>query len=272
MSPTNMYRAPVYLDARMPEHTDSLFTLQADLIAQEVASEFRSLFGAKGDEIPRVNESTAWYAVPSQLVVIAHRDGSMTRRVKTFAGDSSVATILASAFDSARARGTAMIAWPEKAKNDSVVFRLSIIPTGESITFERGSAPLPRVKFAVFSIAEPNISPASVQSQPEEPHYPVFNGENGITGQVIIEFVVDTLGRVDGTTIHDVWNSGKPRLQSELARYYSEFVRTAAGWAKRTGYTPAHVGPCGVPQLARISVKFYTPASKRAEEARKSEH
>ena len=270
MSPTNMYRVPIYLDARMPEHTDSSFTLQADLMAQEVASEFRALLGAKGDQIPAANETTAWYAIPSQLVIVAHRDGSMTRHLKTFAGDSSAATTLARAFDSARVHNSAIIAWPENVKVDSVIVRLSIMPTAASSDLLQMPTSLPRVKFAVFSIAEPYLSPASFKAKPGVPLYPIFNGEHRITGQVILEFVVDTLGMVDPATIHDVWNSGKPRLQSELARYYYEFVRNVANWVKKAEYTPARMGPCLVPQIVRFPVKFVTPESQRAEEAKRS--
>jgi len=195
----------------------------------------------------------------------------MTRRLKSFAGDSSAATMLARAFDSARVHSAAFIAWPENAKVDSVIVRLSLMPMTASSTRPHAPDSGPRVKFAVFSIAEPNTTPATLKAKPDEPGYPAFNGQNGLSGYVILEFVVDTLGRVDASTIHDIWNSGKPRLQSELARYYAEFVRTAAGWAKRGEYTPARVGPCVVPQLARFSVKFITPESKRAEEAKKNE-
>ena len=271
MARTSMARVPIYLDARAPEFTDSLFTLQTDLIAQEVASEYRALLGAKENEIPRATEGTAWYAVPAQLVVVARRDGSMARTLKTFAGDSSVVTTLARAFDSARAHGNAMIAWPEKARNDSVVFRLSIMPADASSTLLERSPTLPRVKFAMFSIPEPYIAPATIKTQPEMPVYPTFNGQNGITGQVILEFIVDTLGAVDPSTIHDVWNSNKPRPQSELARYYAEFVRAVGKWIGKTAFTPARMGSCLVPQLVRFPVKFVTPQSERAEAAKKSE-
>jgi len=271
LSPVNMYRMPIYLDARMPEHTDSAFTLQADMMAQDVANEFRALLGAKGDEVPVANQTLVWYSIPSQLVVTAHRDGNVTRRLKTFAGDSSAATMLARAFDSARVHSTANIVWPENAKVDSVVVRLSIMPSSASSALLPGQTSLPRMKFAVFSLGEPYLAPAVLESTPEDSHYPVFNGENGITGQVILEFVVDTLGRVDATTIHDVWNSGKPRPEGEVARYYSEFVRTTTNWIKKAKFSPARIGPCAVAQLVRFRDKFYTADSKRAEEAKKNE-
>jgi hypothetical protein len=68
--------------------------------------------------------------------------------------------------------------------------------------------------------------------------------------------VVDTNGRVDSTTIHDLWTPGVPRLTGELERYYNDFLRSTTTWVKRIQFSPARRGSCPVRQIVQFPFEF----------------
>ena len=123
-----MQNTPVDLDADMMPLTDTAFTLQADLMAQDVAMELRALIDSTHSAMPNADGKLTWYAVPAQIVVTVHADGSESWRVKSADGDSSAARLLGAAFDSAQAHGTARIIRPNGARADSMLVRLSLSP------------------------------------------------------------------------------------------------------------------------------------------------
>jgi hypothetical protein len=250
------YREPVYLQARMPAHTDSAFTVQADLMASDVAEELRALLGAHDTDIPLADSVMPWYSVPSQLIVTAHPDGSVTRHIRSAAGDSSADVLLSRAFDAARARGAALMLWLENLTTDSIIVRLTLVPSlaenGWKVVAPAGR----RARFAAFYLSEPTESPALPKANQGEPDYPFFNRRSRITGRLTLQFVVDTNGRVDSTTIHDLWTPGVPRLTGELERYYNDFVRSTTTWVKRIQFYPARRGSCLVRQIVQIPFEF----------------
>jgi hypothetical protein len=79
------------LSAQSAAPTDGSLAVQADLMADDVAAELRAPPGAHGADVPLADSVMSWYAVPSQLIVVAHADGSVTRRTRSAVGDSSAA-------------------------------------------------------------------------------------------------------------------------------------------------------------------------------------
>jgi hypothetical protein len=59
---TSMHRVPVFLRASVAEHDDTTLRLQADLLAQDIADEFRRLLGAAGNEVPTADSNFVWYS------------------------------------------------------------------------------------------------------------------------------------------------------------------------------------------------------------------
>jgi hypothetical protein len=263
----SMYRETVFLESHMPAHTDGSLTVQADLMADDVAAELRALLGAHGADVPLADSVMSWYAVPSQLIVIAHADGSVTRRMRSAVGDSSAAVMLLRAFDAARARGAALMLWPENLTADSLIVRLTLVPSLARNGWKIIAPQNRRVKFAAFYLSEPTESPALPKADQGQPDYPFFNRQSRITGRLILQFVVDTNGRADSTTIRDLWTPGVPRLTGELGRYYNDFVRTTSTWVKHIRFDPARLGLCPVRQIVQFPFEFVTKRPPAAYQA-----
>jgi hypothetical protein len=256
--PPKAHRVLVTLAATMDPRTDSVFTLQADLIAQDVAAEIRKSFGPSGEGTPEVDGRIQWYSIPAQLVIIVRPDGSMQWRTRGYLGDSSAATLLTNAFEAARAAGNATMLWPEGGKADSMVVRLSLAEpfSGEGDALEPGEK---RVKFAVFTLPMPYETPAIPEPGQAPPQYPVYNEASRVAGSLIMQLVVDSSGRAIPSTIHDEWPAGKPQLTGEMGRYYREFVYSVTQWEKHLRYSPARIGGCAVNQLIQQPLSFISP-------------
>jgi hypothetical protein len=254
--PSSMHRVPVVLEASVSEHADTALTLQTDLMAQDVSEQFRMMMGAKGTEVPTADSNFVWYSVPTELVVIAHRNGDMTARARSSGGDSAATALLTRAFDTARARGTARIFWPEGLKADSILVRLALWPMyvgdSASASMELGNGR----KFVTFYHTEPErTAPIPLRDQ-EPPNYPMENKWNRFEGYVLMQFVVDTNGRTEASTIQDLWPAGKPRLSGELRAAYDEFVHSVRVWETNLRFEPARIGPCAVKQQERQPLVF----------------
>ncbi len=246
LAPMSMHRKPVFLGATMPPRTDSLFTLQADLIAQDVAAEIRKELGARGVDAPIADGKISWYSVPTQIVVTAMRNGDMRLRSRGAAGDSSATTLLARAFDAARARGTLLLVWPDNNTADSVLIRLTLVAQSVNESDALYPYALARVKFAAFFLSVPDETPARFVDGQPPPRYPEYNERNRVSGELLMRIVVDSTGKVIPSSIHDVWPENKPRLNGEMGRYYDAFVTSVTAWEQRVRYEPARVGVCPV--------------------------
>lgn len=251
-----MFRESVYLQARMPAHTDSSLTVQADLMAADVAAQLRALLGAHDADVPLADSVMSWYSVPAQLIVISHADGRVTRRIRSSIGDSTADLLLSRAFDAARTRGAALMLWPERLTADSLIVRLTLVPSltenGAKVVFPAGR----RERFTAFYLSQLTESPALPKANQGQSDYPFFNRQSRITGRLTLEFLVDTDGRADSTTIHDLWTPGVPRLTGELERYYNDFVRSTSAWVKRIHFYPARRGSCPVRQIVHFPFEF----------------
>jgi len=252
----SMHPVPVLLQALVAEYDDTVLTLQAALLAQDVSDEFRRLLGAKGDEVPVADSVFPWYSVPTELVIIAHRDGQMSMRPRSSTGDSAATLLLTQAFEAARARDRARLIWPERLKADSILVRLSLWPayvgfgSGQIVDYGTG------LKFITFYHAEPERSPpVSFQNQ-QTATYPTENLWNGFEGYVLMQFVVDSTGRIDAGTMRDLWPAGKRRLSGEQRTVYDDFFRSVRVWESKLRYAPARIGPCAVKQQERQPIVF----------------
>ncbi len=258
LAPQSMHREPVFLDATMPPHTDSVFNLQADLIAQDVAAEMRRALGARGEDAPIADGKLSWYSVPAQIVVTATRAGEMRWRARGIIDDSSATSLLAHAFDSVRARGTMLMIWPDDNTADSVLFRLTLVAQPADSKDVIYPHSLARVKFTAFFISVPDETPPRPADGQPPPKYPEYNERERVAGDLLMRIVIDSAGRVEPASIHDVWPSDRPRLAGDLGRYYDAFVASVTAWDKNVKFTPARVGVCPVRAAALQPMRFVT--------------
>ena len=251
-----MHRESIFIEALMPPHTVAALTSQADFMASEVGAELRRMLGSDTEQVPSGDSALTWYGASSELFVTVHPDGSVTRRVVHPAADSSAVRLLHGAFDAARARGAAMMLWPEGVTADSLTVRLALTSiaalTSKTIIAGRGRP----VRFAVFTIFVPTRTPALPKTTRDGADYPMRNQMRGVSGTLTLEFVVDTSGRAEAATIHDVWPRDVPRLSGESGQYYQDFVASSTGYVKHLKFEPSRVAGCAVRQMVRLPMLF----------------
>ena len=146
--------------------------------------------------------------------------------------------------------------WPEGYAADSIDFRLSLLPDGFLAAAGFDSTYKGQMSFGAFAVRMPKYVPALPVRGGGHIVYPHNSQFRHVTGQVIAEFVVDTTGRAEMSTFHDVWPADKPRLEGPLGRYYKDFVSSIRNYAAKAKFTPARIGSCTVPQWVRIPVRF----------------
>ena len=91
------------------------------------------------------------------------------------------------------------------------------------------------------------------------PSYPSGPLMGSATGRVILQFVVDTTGRADMSTLRDIWPSDKPRLEGRLGSYYASFVKAARTAIAKSTYDPARIGGCKVRQVVQQPFTYSFP-------------
>jgi hypothetical protein len=256
IAPETMHREKVYLRAEMPAHTDSMFLSQSDLMAQDVAAEVRTLLGAHGVDIPVADRNMAWYVVPSALTVVAHADGHVTRHFRSALWDTTAAALLAQAFDTARAHDMALMLWPQSSASDSVVVRLSLAAEDLGEKSPQFVAAAPGMRFAVFSLLQPETFPAVPLPNQPPANYPPENESSRVSGTVVMQLVVDTSGRAIPGSIRDLWPAKTPRLKGYEAQEYDAFVRSTTSWLKNIRFRPARIGTCLVSQMVQQPLEF----------------
>jgi hypothetical protein len=225
-------------------------------MAQDVADELRKLLGAASGHVLTADTNFAWYSVPTELVVIAHRNGNATARARRSGGDSAATSLLVHAFDAARAHGTARVFWPDGLAADSLLIRLSLWPAyvgahpNDLVQSESG------IKFATFFLNEPERTPAVPLPDQRPPRYPSDNRFHGFEGYVVMQFVVDSTGRTDPNTIRELWPAGKPRLSGEGRTAYDEFLQSLMIWDTNLRFDPARLGSCAIREQVRQPLIF----------------
>jgi hypothetical protein len=258
---TSMHHVPVHLSADMLPVTDTILTLQSDLMAQDVATEMRALLDTTHMSMLDVDGKLTWYSVPSQIVVIVHADGSESWRVKGSQGDLTAARLLGAAFDSAIAHGNARVVWPEGIKTDSLIVRLSLVPQYQGYDPTPEHSFDPEKEFTVFALTEPDVTAPVIKAGEPPPKYPSFNERHRVEGAVLMQLIVDSTGRTDPSSIHDLWPASWPRLDGYEAEYYNWFVESVTRWSKQVRFEPRRIAGCAVRQVVRIPLTFVAPGS-----------
>lgn len=224
-------------------------------MAQDVAEQIIALLRSAHGELSIADPPMPWQALPAELIVTAHPDGSVTRRGISKYADTNATSLLTKAFDVARAQGNALVIWPDGYQPQSIVVRLMLEPAS-LIPAVGGAQSIVAPQYVVFVTSYPTVSPALPRLNNPNPQYPSSASYDQVSGSVLLQFVVDTLGKAERSTIRDVWPSDKPR---ELGRYYDDFVHSVAKVLPSWRFYPARVGSCPVNQLVQLPLRFATP-------------
>ena len=252
--PSVMHVVDVALYAAVQKNADSAIALQALLMAQEVADEFRRNLGAAGVTIPAMDERYSWDAVPTAIDVVAHRDGSAIVSTNTIGGESAATRSLVAAFDSARAHNFAVMLWSDRTVSDSVVVHLWLQPSYFTrATTEEETDHTP--SFPVFSLSEPELSPALPEPNQPPPRYPPSLESRGVSGSVLMQFTVDTSGRMESATLREIVPADALRTY-EVHENHEQFAQSVARWLETVRFVPASLGGCRIRQRVQFPLKF----------------
>jgi hypothetical protein len=246
----------------MMSRADSAFSTQADLLAQDVATSLRLVLGGSDSVVTNEDGHLAWYLVPTSIVVVAHRNGEMSAHPLFVGLDSSAAPLLLRAFDAARAQGGAVMMWPDGSAKDSVYARLDLSAAYAHARSTDQSMMLKKQRFPVFTLTEPEEDPVLPLWNTPPPRYPPQNERTHYTGSVLMQFMVDTAGRIVPESIRDLWPREKPRLTGNDGAAYDGFVSTLTTWLRTARFQPAHLGSCLQRQRVQWPFEFKFPGAQ----------
>lgn len=236
----------VYLQSAMGNSVDSRAAQMVDIYAQSVAQRIRGMLHPHGDTLPHGEPTITWREIESStpLEIKTFRNGTPVYRLLSTGRDSVAGTILLSAARVTADSGEGPF-WPDGMPGDSLVFGLAyaVSTPGKLQVATSG-----HIAFPAFSEMFP---PETLIQQPAGsfPQFPIDLLNQGAQGTVIVDFRVDSTGRVVPQSITDVWKPGQKRPRGELFPIYNEFLQSVENWLVRAVFTPAHIGRCPVEQL-----------------------
>jgi len=242
----------VYLHAVLLDAGSRPLLPQADVLGQRVAHRLRLLLGSRADSVPRGEPLISWRNdIGGNLAVTLRRDGRLTWQelLPMPIPDTLPTRLLARALAAVVEHGES-VSWSTESARDSVAVRLALSEAAEPI-YASGVG----LGFPVFKVRRPvETRPARVAGPP--PPYPPELREAGVTGTVIIEATIDTAGRAEPWSIHDLWPPHRPPLEGQQLDAYRQFVAAAAIAVRNSRYTPGRIGNCPVRVRIQVPVNF----------------
>jgi hypothetical protein len=145
--------------------------------------------------------------------------------------------------------------WPDSLTGDSTSFRIALdrptIDNAGTVHPVKASLAVP-----VFSVRAPRGRQVLGRQGNRAPHYPEYLIKHGVEARLLMQFVVDTTGRPDMSTLRDVWPADEPRLTDTLGDYYRDFVVSTRASLAGFHFIPALIGTCPVRQVVRQPFTF----------------
>src|SRR5512133_80990 len=189
-------------------------------VAERVRATLRGEHASAVDSLP-FGERTlgdslhVWRGVGGALELTAHRDGQVSWSIPPSAqGDTTAVSLLARTLESMRSSGDAMVAWasdPSVLTPEFAHFEFSLVWTTVDSAGRSQQPALDRRAEPLFSMLTPWFEAVSAKKL-ASPDYPDAALSDGFAGTVIMQFVVNTAGRAESRTAHDLWPADKPPL------------------------------------------------------------
>lgn len=204
LPPSAFTRVAVYAYVDLKDSASVTFAQTADNFLQDLVTTTQRLLGAKGDTLPVGESAVNWRGVDSALHLVAYKkDGRIAVLHRDSIRVGTSALIAARALDSVWTPG--QLEWSADSARDSVRFDIAFIrPYLDSA----GHAAMPkhrRVAVAVFSLLEPTERQVALKPGQRPPRYPGYERNEGYMGTILLQFVVDTAGRPELSTVRDLW-------------------------------------------------------------------
>ncbi len=224
-------------------------------LPQNVLGEVRTQLGDPSDSSADVSPRVSWRALPVRLEITARGDGPIVGVVRGPLVDSSASTLLAHAFENAQRKGAVLMPWRNKAGAEPVVVSLWLsAPSVDSTGKWKRPDPNDLTAFWTQLPARSDLKVVSLAKL----RYPKENERNHAEGDVRVRFVVDSTGRAQATTIHDVPPDDRA-VANMTADEYDAFVVVTREWVLNSTYSPERIGGCAIESMAEQPVKFRFP-------------
>ena len=247
---SGMARVAIYASQVVAIPSDTIQAAIARSYAEEVtagvAAQVRRMLGATAREIPEGDSVVSWRGARTSFRVTVQRGGGLTwtavhpdSLTPARQGDALLARALAVYRDS-----MPPLTWPRGIRGSTIAFDIVL----DGIRFDRNEVPFAPEMHApqpLFSVMQPWMEPArEVHRRPVS--YPMRSSDNLAGGLMFLRFQVDTTGRVDMKSVHDVWPEDHPRPRGDLGDFYRAFVAAVRRSLDDATFTPARIGGCAV--------------------------
>ncbi|MGH7668054.1 MAG: hypothetical protein ACRENQ_01070 [Gemmatimonadaceae bacterium] len=251
-------RVAVYAFVRVDSGASNTVRGEAENFLTDVAAGItRELHGAPGN-LPRADSAVDWRRVDGSVKVTAFHDGRFTWQTGGTPRPDGATHLLSRALHSADSAGAAipLVADADGVTPDSITFWIKTVHPDVDHAGRVTPMKFEGTALPVFSLPVPWFEPATLPPRSDGPHYPVDARDAGAQATVIELFVVDTVGLVDPSTIHEDWPAGVPPLEGDRGRYWREFVASVHSALATFHYAPAQLGGCPVREFVRQSFQF----------------
>ena len=265
--PSARRRVPVFVYGEVVDTLDRAARPTVDLAVQAVARFVRvALWGSRAaadaadsaGRLPAADSLLRARALTGGVRVTVHKGGRiswyLTAPPGGAAADSAAALLLARAVQTARDSNDLFVP-DDLLRGDSLVFDLEHafpMPDSTGAIVRRVTVRNPAPVFTVLVLAEREAAPRG----PLSIDYPASMQARGFEGRMVVQFVIDTLGRAEPETFRDANPTVEASLAPDLRGPYRLFLNAVRDAVVRARFEPARLGRCAVRQLVRQPVAF----------------
>jgi hypothetical protein len=250
--PSAFTRVVVYATLDVPDSVSRPFAATADSFLQEIVIAAQKLLGARGDTLPEAEPTIDWRGLEGRLHLNAFRDGRII--ASETPPPAAAAALMARAL---KESGTpALLDWTAEPTRDSISFDVEFVRPLLDSAGHVFNPSVKRAALALFSVRTPWERQVSPKRGGPRPRYPEEARAAGYEGNILLQFIVDSMGRAVDSTVKDLWPSGTPRLTGEKLSMYESFLESTKRAVRRMDFVPAIMGGCRVNQLVQMPFVF----------------
>lgn len=260
---TSTLEMPVYVHVAVANRADTIAATSLALIAQEVATRIRTRLGASPNAMPHADSALGVLLRDStnphvwsgglhgaELRVVMRRAGGVSWSPALTSATPAI-TLLDRALAEARDSGDVFVT-ADQFTADSLPFTLGYaygVASEHGKVLAQAYGPPTMVAFLMRYQVEKTAAtvPGTLWAA-----YPEAARHGGANAFVTLQFVVDTTGRADLSTVRDLWPKDLPRLTGPVGDYYAQFVTAATDGVRRARFYPAEIAGCKVKQVVQL--------------------
>lgn len=241
-----------YVDLR--DSVSVVFAQTADNFMQDLVTTTQRQLGMTGNKLPVGEPAVNWRSNDKSLHLVAYKDGRIVVVDRDSIRTGTAAWLAARALDSMSTLGD--LEWSADTARDSVRFDIAFV---RPVLDSAGHVEMPRHRRAalpVFSVLAPWERRVAAKPGQRAPRYPDEERHEGYEATILLQFIVDTTGHAEPSTVHDLWPKEKPRPTGHDLDAYQSFLDETKRALLEIEFYPAKIGGCSVKQLVQMPFNF----------------